>query len=265
MQRMDSVSCIIPCYNSVSTISRAVNSVLAQTSAVDEIILVNDCSTDSTWELILSLAAKERIIKAVSLEKNSGPATARNRGWDIASSHWLAFLDADDTWHRQKVEMVRAASELAPHAGLFGHPCGVRNPNEVVSDPVYTGDILRNSIRPVSALSVKFSNPFSTPSVVLRRDSRFRFNEEMRFVEDYLLWASLILSGVDCVKIDLPIGHLYKARYGASGLSAQTQNMRGGEINALRHLKEQGYLGNFEHGFLQLFWYLKHLKRTWIW
>ena len=91
---------------------------------------------------------------------------------------------------------------------------------------------------------------------------RFRFNEEMRFIEDYLLWASLILSGVNCARIELPIGHLYKSRYGESGLSAETERMRNGEILALLSLKKQGFLGHFEHEVLQFFWYLKHLKRS---
>ena len=100
------VSVIIPTFNSQKTIERAVNSVVNQTFKSFEIIIVDDCSTDiKCKEVLRILANKYNYIKVMFLEKNSGPSTARNTAWNIAKGKYIAFLDSDDVWHPQKLEI----------------------------------------------------------------------------------------------------------------------------------------------------------------
>ena len=70
------------------------------------------------------------------------------------------------------------------------------------------------------------NNPFPTPSVMLRRDIPFRFNEDFRRVEDFLLWAQIAHSGYRCAKINQVLGYLHKPGYGAGGLSGDVAAMR---------------------------------------
>jgi hypothetical protein len=89
------VSIIIPCFNHATTLERAVVSVLRQ-SGVAEVLIVDDCSPDHSVSVADMLAASDNRVRTVSLEVNSGPGTARNRGVEQAVGNFISFLDADD-------------------------------------------------------------------------------------------------------------------------------------------------------------------------
>jgi glycosyltransferase involved in cell wall biosynthesis len=103
-------SAIIPTYNRRVHTFRAIESVLAQTVAADEIVVVDDGSTDGTADAIHSRYGSR--VKVVSQE-NAGVAAARNRGIQIARGEWLAFLDSDDVWLPEKLaQQFKAISTL---------------------------------------------------------------------------------------------------------------------------------------------------------
>ncbi|NDE72185.1 MAG: glycosyltransferase family 2 protein, partial [Actinobacteria bacterium] len=98
---MLSVSVVIPTHNSSATIERAVNSVLAQDLLPTELVIVDDCSTDNTVELVRTIAIPDSIdVKVVRLDTNLGPSAARNAGWNVAGGEFIAFLDSDDSWQK---------------------------------------------------------------------------------------------------------------------------------------------------------------------
>lgn len=101
------ISVIIPTYNRAKTIEAAINSVLAQTFAVDEVIVVDDGSTDHTKEIVSKYGSKVKYIS----QQNSGASAARNYGVSIASNDWLAFLDSDDIWVSNKIDKQVSALE----------------------------------------------------------------------------------------------------------------------------------------------------------
>lgn len=106
LKKCADISVIIPTYNSENTIERAINSVLNQTIMPIEIIIVDDSSTHiKNKEVLLSIKNKYQNIKLIFLNINSGPATARNAAWNIAKGKYIAFLDSDDVWHPQKLEI----------------------------------------------------------------------------------------------------------------------------------------------------------------
>ena len=96
------ISVIIPTYNRGSLILDSLNSVIRQTYKNLEIIIVDDCSTDNTEEIIRN-AGDNRIIYH-KLLKNSGACTARNKGIELANGEYIAFNDSDDIWHENKLE-----------------------------------------------------------------------------------------------------------------------------------------------------------------
>ena len=98
------VSIITPCFNSEKYISQAVQSVLNQTHQNWELLLVDDCSSDTTLSIISSFASQDTRIKAFKLDKNSGAGVARNFAIQEASGNYIAFLDADDLWKPEKLE-----------------------------------------------------------------------------------------------------------------------------------------------------------------
>ncbi|KOP77798.1 glycosyl transferase [Lysinibacillus sp. FJAT-14745] len=98
------VSIITPSFNSSRFIEDTINSVLNQTYPHFELIIVDDCSKDNSWEMITAFSKKDERIKIYQLEKNSGAATARNFGIQASNGKYLAFLDSDDLWDQHKLE-----------------------------------------------------------------------------------------------------------------------------------------------------------------
>lgn len=96
------VSIIMPSYNTEKFISETINSVLAQTYTNWELIIVDDCSTDNTDDVVASFSDPR--IKYLKNEKNSGAAVSRNRALREATGKWIAFLDSDDLWFPEKLE-----------------------------------------------------------------------------------------------------------------------------------------------------------------
>lgn len=99
----DLVSIIMPSYNTAKFIEQTIKSVLAQTYTNWELIIVDDCSTDNTDEVVKSFLSDDRI-KYIKNEKNSGAAFSRNRALCEAKGKWIAFLDSDDLWFPEKLE-----------------------------------------------------------------------------------------------------------------------------------------------------------------
>lgn len=99
----DLVSIITPSYNTASFIEDTIKSVLNQTYTNWEMIIVDDCSTDNTKEIVQKYLLDNRI-KYYENEKNSGAAISRNTALKQAKGRWIAFLDSDDLWDEKKLE-----------------------------------------------------------------------------------------------------------------------------------------------------------------
>src|SRR3954449_11420861 len=94
--KTSSVSAILPTFNNRTVIARAIDSLLAQTRAVDEIIIIDDCSTDGTADYVLATYGDK--IKLIRAEQNGGPARARNLGLSQAKGDYIGIIDGDDAW-----------------------------------------------------------------------------------------------------------------------------------------------------------------------
>lgn len=97
------VSVIMPSYNTAEYIKETIQSVLAQTYDNWELIIVDDCSTDNTDEVVADFLSDTRI-RYIKNDINSGAALSRNRALREANGKWIAFLDSDDLWEPQKLE-----------------------------------------------------------------------------------------------------------------------------------------------------------------
>lgn len=100
----DLVSIITPTYNCGKFIAMTIDSVLCQTYTNWEMIIVDDCSTDNTKDIVEKYAESDSRIKYHVLEKNSGAAVARTQAMQLAKGKYMAFLDSDDIWKKEKLE-----------------------------------------------------------------------------------------------------------------------------------------------------------------
>ncbi|TCD15134.1 glycosyltransferase family 2 protein [Oricola cellulosilytica] len=114
-----SVSVVIPAHKRSAELPSAVGSVLRQTLPPDEIIIVDDGSTDGTFDVATELARGNELISVIKHSKNLGGSAARNSGWHQAKGDWIAFLDSDDSWHPKKLAKQFKIIETNPTAGMI--------------------------------------------------------------------------------------------------------------------------------------------------
>jgi len=228
LKKLAPVSVVIPCYRCKDTIERAVKSVLMQTQRPTELILVDDASDDCTSDILIGIQKLygDDWIKVILREKNGGPGAARNAGWDVAIQPFLAFLDADDAWHPRKMEIQLKYMGEHSDVDITAHRCKWVKPEEIEDYNLpYNYETF-----PITFSCLLMRNVIATRSVILKRDLPFRFDSKKRFSEDYLLWLSILSQGHKASLIDLELAYLYKAPYGAGGLSIRLWEMEKGEL-----------------------------------
>lgn len=113
---MSKVSIITPAFNASHYISETITSVQDQTFTDWEMIIVDDCSKDNTYELACSFSEKDKRIRVIKREKNGGVAAARNTALEAATGDFIAFLDSDDIWMPNKLEKQLAFMESNDYA-----------------------------------------------------------------------------------------------------------------------------------------------------
>jgi glycosyltransferase involved in cell wall biosynthesis len=164
------VSVIIPTYNRKLCLFQAVDSVLAQTVPVEEIIVVDDGSTDGTFEAVC--ARYGALVKAIR-QDNSGASAARNRGLREARGEWIALLDSDDVWLPMKIErQLEALARFGGKSGLcFTDNIFIGDPNMTRSVFEATGFVGGGGIgileEPAKYILTK-TEPFYTSSCLIR-------------------------------------------------------------------------------------------------
>lgn len=252
------VSVVVPCYRCAATIADAVESVAAQTLPPAEVLLVDDCSGDDTLDALHRIASAYAPdwVKVIALPANGGPSRARNAGWERAGQTYIAFLDADDSWGARKLELQMAALEADPSIALIGHLMVERMRGTAVPEPRLP---VRTEV--VSRRDLLLHNPFPAASVVLRRELPFRFDEDFRRSEDFLLWSQILLSGYRCARVEQVLAIWNMREPGVSGLSDDRPAMRRTRREARRKLMRQGLLSRSEYGFARACDVLLALRR----
>jgi len=225
------VSVVIPCFRNAHTIGRAVASVKSQTWQPQEIVVVDDASNDAATELALTRLTNISglRIRVVHLDENSGPSTARNTGWDLATQPYVAFLDADDEWHPLKLELQLPELLADPSLSMSAHIYGDFDPAATL--PV------RESSYELGLRTMLLRNRISTPTVVVQRAISQRFDVAVRFSEDYDLWLRIISGGGRCLFVPATLARGFKRPYGESGLSSNLREMERGQIGVYRRLR----------------------------
>ncbi len=243
-----SVSVIIPCYRCSDTISRCVESVVNQTMLPKEIILVDDGSEDETLSVILKLQETygKDWIKVIALKENSGVSVARNTGWDLASQDYIAFLDADNAWHPEKIEIQYNWMLENSNVDICGHikPSVIINQKFILSKAKlkknFNADVINKN-------KLLLSNPFETSSIMLKRNIRLRFDVSKRYCEDYLLWMKICFEGYTIYLLDLNLVYIYNQ---PKSLSSNKLAMRLGDIDNYINLCQEHYINIFQAAIL---------------
>lgn len=199
------VSIITPAYNAEALVGRTIQSVIDQTFEQWELIIVDDCSTDNTRGVVKSWCAGDSRIRLIALEENfGGPAGPRNVGVANAEADYVAFLDADDIWHPQKLEVQLAV--LDRNAADF--VCSQMR--DFTSEAnIEFSDVGKYDLESVSFAQQSLRARIPTSSVVARREllqaHPFRELNTYKAVEDYHCWLRMLQSTPECLKVGFPL------------------------------------------------------------
>jgi glycosyltransferase involved in cell wall biosynthesis len=205
------VTVVVPVLNGERTLSRALLSVLYQSLPVTKVIIINDNSSDGTGKIIddFQLKFMERNIEFVSINNSArlGPGLARNLGIQRTYTRYIAFLDADDTWHRDKIRLQYDFME--------------RNLEYLMS--------CHSSVRPHETTSGKdqdlyfkkllFRNIVATRTVMLRTEPKLYFNTGLS--EDFELWLRVLASDYRGRFLSSPVAYHFKPDFSKNGISGR--------------------------------------------
>jgi glycosyltransferase involved in cell wall biosynthesis len=176
------ITAVIPTYNNAGTVTEAVESVLAQTHQVHEIIVVDDGSADDTRERLAVFGPKVRYLH----KENGGVSSARNLGVQEAHGDWIAFLDADDVWHPRKLEFQFTALARRPEIALLGNRLYDWPSQHPIVDDASSRDILE-----IQADNLIVRNCLVTSTIVAKTEilkSVGLFDPALQGPEDHDLW-----------------------------------------------------------------------------
>lgn len=226
-------SVVIPAFNAARTIDATLASARGQSVGDIEIIVVDDSSTDATVDLVRELAAEDRRIRLIE-QVNSGPSTARNRGVDAARSPVVAFLDADDVWTSEHLQLHLGALAADPRLGVSFSACAI-----VDHQLRPTGEVTRPPAHAIRCEDVLGGNPAGTcSSLVVRRqtfDDAGPMRSDMAFAEDQEWLFRATRSGWAVRGLDRRTV-LYRTSPG--GLSANVERMRAGWLAFMARARE---------------------------
>lgn len=183
------ISVVIPLYNQAERIELAISSVLAQNYSANEIIVVNDGSTDNSAQIVSQFDC----VRLIS-QSNEGPSAARNLGMKAAKSEWIAFLDADDTWTSSHLKELSELHKHHPEANVLASGYQFIYNNKVQS--AYIKQARANIVENFFAICCHADLPLTASSVLIKKTALYAvngFNEQIRSGEDQDLWARLAI------------------------------------------------------------------------
>src|SRR4051794_27013401 len=185
----DLVSIITPAYKAAPVIGDTIRSVIAQSHAEWEMLIAEDCGPDETRQLIREWMARDPRIKLIELDRNGGPAAARNAALRQAQGRWLAFLDSDDLWLPEKLERQLAFHRSVPEAKLSF--TGFRR---ISAEGCRTG----RYIAVPAALDYRAllgNTAIATSTVIVDRAETGDFEMKKTYYDDFACWLALLKPG----------------------------------------------------------------------
>jgi glycosyltransferase involved in cell wall biosynthesis len=180
---------VIPVYNREKFLPRTIESVLAQTYEHFEIILVDDCSTDKSFEIAMAYAEKDQRIRAVRNPQNRERSYSRNRAMELARGEFLTFLDSDDLMKPSCLQDAYEFVSKHPEYKFFHNRYELRDESGKLLY-VYPAPSLKNQHKAIMKGNFCLIGPFLHKEIY----SHYRFDENLLVIksEDYELWIRIM-------------------------------------------------------------------------
>jgi len=231
------ISIVLPVFNAANYLLDTVESILSQSYQNWELLIVDDCSSDGSWKLIQHLQKGDLRIQAIQLDSNSGgPALPRNTGIEKAKGDLLAFIDSDDVWHKDKLQIQ--LEQFLIHGMDFS--CTQISVFQNTIEDVVTED-LTVDLEEISLPNLLKINLIPLSTVLAKKElfDENRFSSIQGFVgiEDYELWLRIHSRVVASFRLSVPLTH-YRLR--EDSLSASKLKMLLRRLLVLNKFKING-------------------------
>ncbi len=193
---MPYVSVVMPCFNHDRFVGESIQSILNQSHSQLQLIIVDDCSSDDSRQVILDFAKRDPRVTVVFHDRNRGASRSRNDGIRMAEGDFIAFCDADDLWLPNKLAVQ--LDQLHQHAGYGVAYCDATIVDET-GRPVGSQRFSQMFPPPANPSGSLFAdlclrNFINTQTVMIRKDCLAHgdlFDEKIKWVEDWWCWISL--------------------------------------------------------------------------
>jgi teichuronic acid biosynthesis glycosyltransferase TuaG len=254
---MPRFSVLIPCYNCSNTLNNTLSSCLLQVFEDFEVILVDDCSVENVEGIynkyLPHFKNKNISFKYYRNSINHGVSFSRNLAWFHSVGDYLCFLDSDDIWHESKLQVIDYF--------LFKNRIDCIYHDYTVNSLDFFS--MRNNsdyrIIKLNKRTCLKKNPSQTSCFVINRNIQIRFDEKMRYSEDYDMWLKIIKKYSIYHLEGKPLTILSRPQNTPGGLSANRFKMRSGEIIAYINYFKSSALSFFLIPIFIFYSMLKHL------
>jgi len=195
IKTMQTVSVIMPCFNHAQFIRESADSILGQTHADLELVIVDDCSTDTSWEVISGVAAGDSRVRIIRHERNQGLTQSRNDALAVARGEWIAFCDSDDVWETNKLTVQLGLLRDTP-----GYDAVYSDTTIIDENGCFTGRRFSELFPPPNPPSgwlfpdLVLRNFINIPSVLMRRkcfETVGPFDDDLKWIQDWWYWLKL--------------------------------------------------------------------------
>lgn len=247
------VTIVTPVYNSIKYIRDSIQSVVNQTFENWEMILVDDFSSDGSLELITNIAKIEKRLKIIQNKKNEGSGISRNKAIKLAKGKYIAFLDSDDLWHKDKLKIQIGLMEK--NSWSFSHTS-----YGYISE---RGKKIKSTFH-VSDYPVKYSNLLKRTEISCltaiynQRMLGKCYMSEHRRKQDYSLWLSILKKGVSSHPINLELAY-YRQRPDSA-----TSKKSALILNHVKFLMETQSMNFFQALYYTFYWMINGFIRYFI-
>ena len=213
------VSIVMPAYNCEKYVVEAINSILAQTYRNWELLVLDDGSKDNTLRIIEEFSQKDSRIKALPNGKNMGVSATRNRGIELASGEWIAFLDSDDMWNPEKLEKQFEIVEKEAAEFLFTGSSYINEEGEAYKEIFEVPE-------KITYKKLRNQNVISCSSVLVKKKYFEHIKmEKDEMHEDYAVWLRILKTGVTAFGVNEPLLIYRISRNSKSGNKMKTVKM----------------------------------------
>lgn len=244
------VSVVMPCYNCAAFIGKAIESVLSQSYADWELLVVDDRSSDDSVDIVRAYAEKDERIKLFVNSENFGAAKTRNAAIEKAKGKWIAFLDSDDYWTADK--LLNHLDFMVKGAVSFSF-----TPYDVVN---VKGEKI-SAFRPLKAVytyeDVLKTNSIGCSTVIYDREKlgKVFMPEDAEKREDMACWLRILKSGEKCFCFE---ENLTAYRVGGESVSSSKVKMAKYQWRVYRKVERLSFI---ESAYLMCHWAINGLKK----